>query len=178
VPWIWKEELERQINYLKTWLERNKNIIKQWESYGYSAAWKCSELYPDDADKQKQCEQIYANALKVKKFVDSVQKNLEILRQYRDFPLQLYQYMHLLDKYLSEIICIINKYMDLIIWWLSRNSLIFEKWVDAIITIINVIKTWQILIDIFVAWKTTCWKCRADNGDLYDCILALLCIDL
>jgi hypothetical protein len=33
-------------------------------------------------------------------------------------------------------------------------------------------------VDISVNWKTTCGKCRADNGDLYDCTLSGLCPDL
>ncbi len=110
--------------------------------------------------------------------MNSVQKNIEILEKYRNLPLQLYQYVHALDFYLRQVICVVSKYVDLIIGWLNRNSKIFEKWVDAIITIINVIKTWQILIDISVNWKTTCGKCRADNGDLYDCILIGLCPNL
>jgi len=74
--------------------------------------------------------------------------------------------------------CIINKYLDMIFGWYTRQSKIFEKWVDAIVTIINIIKTWQLIIDFSVSWKTTCGKCRQDAWDLYDCILSLLCIDL
>ena len=178
VPWIWKDEIERQITYLKAWLERNKGKVKEWTDYYYSAVWKCKENYPNDPAWQKQCEQKYANILKVQKFVQSVQKNIEILNEYRNLPLQLYQYTHLFDTYLSQLFCILTQYLDSINGWLARNSYIFQKWVDAIITLINVIKTWQILIDISVNWKTTCWKCRADNGDLYDCTLSWLCPDL
>ncbi len=178
VPWIWKDEIERQLMYLNWWLDKNKEIIKKWEEFYYSWVWKCEKLYPNDIEKQNQCKQLYAKALKVQKFVQSIQKNIEILEKYRNLPLQLYQYVHLVDFYVSQVICILNKYLDSIVGWLNRNSLIFEKWVDAIITIINTIKTWQILIDISVNWKTTCWKCRADNGDLYDCTLSGLCPDL
>ena len=175
VPWIWKDEIDKQIAYLETWLERNKEIIKKWQEFYSSAAGECEKLYPNNPNKQKECKWLYANALKVNSFVNSIQKNIEILEQYRNLPLQLYQYVHLVDRYFKQVLCILNKYIDMIIWWLSRNSLIFEKWVDAIITIINVIKTWQILIDVSVNWKTSCGKCRADNWDLYDCILGLLC---
>jgi hypothetical protein len=53
--------------------------------------------------------------VKAQKFLRSVQQNLQILEQYRKFPLQLYKYLHALDFYINQIICIINKYIDMII---------------------------------------------------------------
>ncbi len=170
VPWIWKDELDKQITYLENWIERQKEIIKEWEAYIDGFDWSC--------EWDKACEKAYDSILKVEKFIKSVQKNIEILNQYKDLPLKLHKYMNLVDYYLQEIACIINKYVDMIVWWLNRNSKIFEKWVDTIITLINIIKTWQLIIDISLEWKTTCWKCRADAWDLYDCVLSLLCIDL
>lgn len=170
IPWIWKDELDKQIAYLENWIERQKEIIKEWKAFIDGFDWSC--------DWDKACEDAYASILKVEKFMKSVQKNIEILNQYKNLPLELYKYIHLLDYYLQQIACIINKYVDMIVGWLDRNSKIFEKWVDAIITLINIIKTWQLIIDVSLEWKTTCWKCRADAWDLYDCILSLLCIDL
>ena len=39
----------------------------------------------------------------------------EILNQYKNLPLQLYKYMNLVDYYLQQIACIINKYVDMIV---------------------------------------------------------------
>ena len=49
---------------------------------------------------------------------------------------------------------------------------------DAIITLIGVIETWQPLIDLSVKWKTRCAKCTVDNYDHYSCRLSMLCVDL
>ena len=171
IPWIGKEELERQILYLKDWLKRNKKNVKKWTDFYNSAVWKC-------ADADTECKNKYSSMLKVQKFIQSVQKNIEILNEYKTFPFKLYKYLHLVDFYLSQLMCIINKYLDMILGWYTRQSKIFEKWVDAIVAIINIIKTWQLIIDFSVNWKTTCWKCRQDTWDLYDCVLSLLCIDL
>ena len=175
IPWIWKDELERQITYLKNWKKRNEKTIKEWQQFYASPAWKCKKLYPNNIQKQKRCEQFYLNALNVQKFVNSIQKNIEILESYRNIPLQLYQYVHLYDFYLTQISCIANKYIDWIVWRLDRNSKMFEKWVDTIFLDIKIIKTWQILIDMSAKWKLSCWKCREDNWDLYDCLLIWLC---
>lgn len=163
VPWIWKDELDKQITYMKNRVQKYMNLIESCTSY---VSWWWSN---------GQCDLIKHN---FKQFVRSVQKNIEMLERYRDFPLQLEKYMNALDKYLEWVSCIIDKYVDMVIGWINRNSKIFEKRVDAIVAIINAIRTWQLLIDVSLDWKMTCWKCRVDAGDLYDCTLSGLCIDL
>jgi hypothetical protein len=36
--------------------------------------------------------------------VRNVQQNIQVLEQYKQFPLQLYDWMHFVDKYMSDII--------------------------------------------------------------------------
>ena len=178
IPWIWREEVDKQILYLQDWLKRNKKMLNKWTDFQTSAVWKCEKKYKWNSAKIEECKKKYSSMLKVQQFIQSVQKNIEILNEYKTFPLKLYKYLHLVDFYLSQVMCIINKYLDMILGWYTRQSRIFEKWVDAIVTIINVIKTWQLVIDFSVNWKTTCGKCRQDTWDLYDCVLSLLCPNL
>jgi len=156
VPWIWKDEIDRQIIYLENWIKENEKVIES------------RKKIPENAP----------NILKVRKFINSVRKNIEILKLYRQFPLKLYKYLHMVDFYLDQVICVIRMYVKLIVWWLNTQSRIFEKWVDAIIALINVFRTWQLLIDISVDWKSSCGKCRQDTWDAYDCTLQGLCPDL
>lgn len=169
VPWIWKDERESQVGYLENWVQEQEGIIEKMEYYKECMAWTCQT---------QACKQNCTSILNVKNFIKSVQKNIIILNKYKEFPWNLYKYTNELDYYLSQIACIIDKYVYMIVWWLNGNSKIFKKWVDAIIMMINIIRTWQLLIDVSLNWKTTCWKCRMDNWDLYDCTLSWLCIDL
>jgi hypothetical protein len=73
---------------------------------------------------------------------------------------------------------VIDKFFASIVRWFHQNAVRFEKWVDFIVLMIAVIKTWQILIDFSVKWKRSCGKCRVDNYDFYDCTLSVFCIDL
>ena len=159
VPWIWKDELERQISYMNDWLNYNKDAINSWKDMA-SVSKNPSEY------------------IKVNKFINSVKKNIKIMEEYRTFPLKLYKYLHSLDLYLDQVMCILKMYIKTIVWWLNVQSKIFESWVDTIIALINIFKTWQLLIDVSVNWKSTCWKCRMDTGDLYDCTLTWLCPSL
>ncbi len=86
--------------------------------------------------------------------------------------------MHLLDYYLTQIMCIVEKLVNMVVGRLDTNSRRFEKWVDTIILLIAIIDTWQILIDFSVDWKTSCGQCTQDNADLHDCILSIFCFDL
>jgi hypothetical protein len=107
-----------------------------------------------------------------------VKQDIKAIDAWLRFPLQLYEYLHIIDKLIQSLLCIIDKFYLSIIKWFHQNAVRFEKWVDFIILMIAIIKTWQILIDFSVNWKRSCGKCRVDNYDFYNCVLSLLCIDL
>jgi hypothetical protein len=55
------------------------------------------------------------------------------------------------------------------------NANRFTQYCDAIITIVTIVKTYQIMIDLFVDWWAKCWKCTQDTYDQYSCKLSFLC---
>ena len=175
LPRLTEEEWERQKAYLTQWLDENKEVIKEWENLVKSAAWKCKE-------NDENCKATYQKYLKIytniKQIESRVKQDIEAIDAWQRFPLQLYAYLHIVDKLLQSILCIIDKFFLSIVRWFHQNAVRFEKWVDFIILMIAVIKTWQILIDFSVKWKRSCGKCRVDNYDFYDCTLSVFCIDL
>ncbi len=156
IPWIGKDEVSRQIAYLKWWKERNQKIVEARKHFSVSGS----------------------AVAQFEDMVASVDKNIEILYEYVDFPKEVYKYLHLLDYYFAQIMCIIEKLVNMIVGRLDTNSRRFEKWVDTIILLMAIIDTWQILIDFSVNWKTSCGQCKQDNADLHDCILSIFCFDL
>ncbi len=153
VPFMTEEALDRQIDYLKEWLIRNGDIARQWIENDYLST-------------------------NVSQIISRVEKNIEILEQWKYFPLQLYEYIHVIDKFIDSILCVIDEFLTSLIRWFEINTSRFEAWIDFIITLIQIIKTWQIMIDFSVNWRKSCAKCRQDNYDFYSCVLGVLCIDL
>jgi hypothetical protein len=91
VPWIGKEDIDREIMYLQSWLQSQDQTIRKWKNLRKSLVHKCEKTYKNPA-KIKQCKQTYSKMLKVNEFVASVKENIHILQQYKNIPLQLYLY--------------------------------------------------------------------------------------
>lgn len=72
----------------------------------------------------------------------------------------------------------IANFFGTIAYWLGTNAKRFSQYVDAIVTLIGVIKTWQILIDLSANRAESCGKCSNDTYDYYSCSLAFLCPQL
>ncbi|WP_213348475.1 FG-GAP repeat domain-containing protein [Candidatus Vampirococcus lugosii] len=156
VPMISSEEIERYLTYLNGRLDRNKGIVEEWTNITDNVSIG-----------------VDANEL-----INSVEKNIKTLQEYKDFPAKLYDYIHIIDRYLAELSCIIETFINGIVNRLEQNAARFESWVDFIILMIAVIETWQVLIDFSVNWRQKCAECRVDTYDFYSCALGLLCIDL
>jgi len=110
--------------------------------------------------------------------MNSIRQNLRVLERYRQFPFELYERVHVWDRYLSELSATLDSFLGSLTFWLQQNSRRFEKYVDVIITLIWIIKTYQALIDISVNRSSQCSKCTNDNYDNYACKLSVICVDL
>ncbi len=40
--------------------------------------------------------------------VNKIYTNLMILQEYRDFPFEIYEWMHVIDRYMAEIASLVN----------------------------------------------------------------------
>lgn len=156
VPMISSEELERYMVYLNWRLDRNKAIIEEWQNI-----WDNVNVVADAYD-----------------LINSVEDNIRALNEWKNFPLKLYDWLHIVDRYLTELSCILETFLNWLIWRLEKNAARFEAWVDFIILLIAIMETWQILIDFSVNWRQKCAQCRVDTYDFYSCSLSAYCISL
>lgn len=156
IPMIFSEDINEYSIYLQQWLEVNKEILNGWESV-------LSESEFDLALKNWD------------KLQNQVYNNLMILQKYRNFPFEIYEWIHVIERYMSEIASLINSTIWYLSYWTSTNSQRFVWYVDAIVLILNIIRTYQLLIDFSVERWQNCWNCTKDTYDQYSCKLSLLC---
>jgi hypothetical protein len=107
-----------------------------------------------------------------------VKQNLKVLDQYKQFPFQLYDRIHVYDRYLTEVSDIIDGTISSLNRWIEINARRFEQYVDVIVLLVGVIKTRQVMIDFSTNRQARCSKCRVDNYDAYTCQLSMLCVNL
>ena len=267
IPMIYAEDIAKYESYLKTWIERNKQTIKDWETLVQWTLWICGRNYSlsstaqqanttpilnqefldnlsqklqtekDKLDEMNQklllCEEnnrsatdancislmqtFWVDMMNIKSikpwlasrqqinnqclwlFFDinwnlnvtfknlfsimetsstlenNVRANIKTLDQYKRFPLQLYQRLHVVDRYLSEITTTVDNFLWSITLWLNTNATRFEQYVDAIITISTALQTRQAILDLSVDRQKKCSTCTVDNYDAYACSLWFLC---
>ena len=183
VPMVFKEDIDAYSLYLQQWLQENERIINDWKNVLEPLKSNCSAIenekeknacyetakrnwdsfieFRDDWDWQKMQNQIYTN--------------LMILQEYRDFPFEIYERIHVVDRYVAEIAQLISDTIWYLGFWTSTNAERFVWYVDAIVLILNVIKTYQILIDFSIEWWEKCGSCSKDTYDQYTCKLSILC---
>lgn len=138
-------------------------------------------MYSSATDKQKCNEKLQSYidiSDKSAQVMRALKQNMVALEQYRKFPIELNKWLSVSQRYLSEVADTVSTFTNGITNWLQINARRFEQYVDAIILLISAVKTWQVLIDFSVNWKTKCGKCKVDNYDFYSCTLSLLCINL
>lgn len=68
--------------------------------------------------------------------IRSVKENIKVLDQYKQFPSQLYEWVHVSDRYFAELSSVTTDFVKSISFWLSTNANRFSKYVDAITLII------------------------------------------
>lgn len=113
-----------------------------------------------------------------KQIMRQVRYNLAMLEQYRNYPFELYELIHVRDRYMSELVATLESTIGSLMHWLEDNAQRFEKWTDAVIVMIGVIKSRQAVVDLSVNRSTQCATCTNDTYDSYACSLSLLCVDL
>ena len=157
VPIIFAEDITAYQLYLQQWLEVNQWIVDERKSVVSSEDFIEFEWW----NWQKMQGQIYAN--------------LMTLQEYRNFPYEIYEWIHAMDRYVAEIVSLISDTVWYLSYWTSTNSQRFVWYVDAIVLIFNIIKTYQVLINFSIEWSESCWTCSKDTYDQYSCKLSLLC---
>lgn len=109
------------------------------------------------------------------KLVIAVKQNMETLQQYKKFPLQLYDWIHVIDKYLWDISSLLQSTFGTLWIWMETNANRFSQYVDALITIATTLETYQMIIDLSKDWTESCSTCTNDNYDQFSCKLWWIC---
>jgi hypothetical protein len=91
VPMIFSEDLNEYEFYLQQWLLENQDIMNEWE-----------KVAGGNSDFIEFKQKDWPN------MVNKIYTNLMILQEYRDFPFEIYEWMHVIDRYMSEIASLIN----------------------------------------------------------------------
>ena len=182
VPYIFWEDISAYTIYLQEWIDVNKWILEEWQNALNSLYWSCAKI-GDETEKQECYAKAWAYLDSLDEFrrnewqkmLDQIYTNILILQEYRDFPFEIYEWIHVIDRYMWEITSLVNNTFGYLSYWLNINANRFVWYVDAIVLALNIISTYQLIIDFSVNWSKNCGNCANDTYDQYSCKLSFLC---
>ena len=170
VPWISGTELDATKE--KWWA-----TVDQWSAELERAkqAWSFW-LACDPGDTQCEEENDIANnyVVRVESLIWSLEQNLEVIESYKSLPKDLWNLVRKKEDYLEQILCNVEAISEILGWWIGRNGERFKAWVELYILIKAVLKSWQLLIDVFVDYEAQCHECKNERWDLMTFIWKLI----
>jgi len=174
IPWIDRASIDRAT---LDW----RYTIDQWKSEleRASAQWSSGKTCNfDNPSQQSACEEnneiskklnTDANAL-----ISSLERNLEIIEEYKKLPEKLNKLISIKEVRLEQILCNIEAISSLLGEWISTNGERFKAWVELFILIKSILKSWQLLIDVFKWYDEECHQCKNERQDLQTFIWQLI----
>lgn len=145
---------------------------KQWEDELDRAQWVwtlwayCTWTWADKEECEKQNEIANKVRLNAQNMIDSIDKNIEILNDYKNFPEKLNKLIRFKEIRLEQLLCNVDTIAYVLGWRIWDNWKRFKAWVELYIIIKAILKSWQLLIDIFIDYDAACHECKNERHDL------------
>lgn len=119
--------------------------------------------------KLEQCQQAHIASkvlVDASALIADVKKNIEILKSYKEFPKKILQYKYALVEYLDQVLCYIEKFIDLMGGYFAEIKVALEQWIELFITLEEIWKTIAIIPNTFNALLEECSQCRNERFTL------------
>lgn len=110
----------------------------------------------------------------VNQFVQSIQKNLEALEQWKEFPRKLAKYLNALEFYMQEVVKLIDQITSIVLNWWTEFERKLDLWIDVIFSYQELVALIKLIIDILKGYNKKCGLCTSDRLTLKELILKLV----
>jgi len=158
VPFITIEWEIVNINIPEIDPEYYHTIISQWKLVLQS--------YPEQIEEAvKSWKYSPESIVSAREFAKNLEINIGILETYKDIPWAISKLFNKKQEYLEQIMCNIETIENITWGWLWFNWKRFKAWVELYILIKAILKSWQVLVDIFQDYDESCHECKNERWD-------------
>ncbi|MDA7494851.1 hypothetical protein N8455_00755, partial [Candidatus Gracilibacteria bacterium] len=178
IPWVDGTELDNVLaNGNKALEQREKEIDR------FSDAWTFGAICEDTSSEEggmtiEECEKVHevkaSFILETEGLLSALENNLEVIESYKDFPKDLNTLVHKKEEYLEQILCNIESISEILGGRIGSNGERFKTWVELYVLIKAILKSWQLMVDIFIDFNAECSECKNERGDLMEFIWKLI----
>jgi hypothetical protein len=176
LPWASKATLDDAIYRWSQALDQRKAEIedkkRKWSLGKYWCDW---ELTPKEKKACNQKIQVQLDVItKSEDFLTSLERNIEVLESYKELPRDVNKLLRQKEVRLEQILCNVETISQILGKWIKDNGKIFKSWVELFILVKAILKSWQVLVDIFVWYETKCKQCKNERQDLLTFVFSLI----
>ncbi len=157
IPWIDESTLNKA---LLEWELTREQWRNEWERV--KAEWGWNNYNCVGTPSSDDCQVI----LDMENLLSTLDKNIEILKSYKEFPAELHKLLRAKDLWLEQILCNVEIISEIVWGWIGENGKRFRAWVDLYILVKAILKSWQVFIDIFLDYEAECHQCKNERNDL------------
>ncbi|MDQ7023641.1 MAG: hypothetical protein Q9M97_09190 [Candidatus Gracilibacteria bacterium] len=102
----------------------------------------------------------------VQNLISNLEQNIEIAEEYKQFPRKLTKLLNQKEVRINQVMCSVEGISEITSGWIGRNGKRFKAWVETYILIKSILKSWQLLIDVFYDYEAECQECKNERQDL------------
>lgn len=93
-------------------------------------------------------------------FQSSIDRNIQVIQGYRDFPKKIQDYVTWRQKYTVWALCNIETIQQFTGKWVKENGVRFQKWAEFYVLMKAIVDgSWQPILDIFSKADAQCGTC-------------------
>jgi len=160
VPWMSFEESNKWLVDAELTLKKYKKELAdkkdKWTKAGTPAGADSLAIIQSDA------------------LINSLEENIRIIKEYRQFPSKLQKYLTWKERYATQILCNIEAIEMMMGGWIADNGQRFRTWVELYMLIKSILKSWQLIVDLFYDYEAECAVCRNERYDLKQFIFKIV----
>ncbi|EKE27248.1 MAG: hypothetical protein ACD_3C00233G0001 [uncultured bacterium (gcode 4)] len=162
IPWAWPEDLTKLIEKAKQKHKQYKAEVARAKEDWQEMAWK--PWY----DKH------FKVLLDAENLVQSLEKNVQTLEEYKKFPSKFRKYLTWKENFVTQIMCNLDIINKVTWWWITENWKRFKSWVELIVLLKAILKSYQLIIDVFADFNATCSVCHNERNNLTYWLIKLI----
>lgn len=164
IPALTRKEIEKVQRDAQQWVVDAKAELQRIEEI-----WTCEE----NSQYQTICESVFLDA---NELIKSVEKNIEILEKWKEFPRQLLAWRSMISKYAYQIICYLDAIIQYTGGYIHRQQARIEAWIEMIRKVKETIANWKLLIDLTIEYQASCDRCSTARFTLMELILRIFAV--
>ncbi len=186
IPLIDVEAQKVTINYpavddvsLNRWKIDAQSSLDQWKEERNNFVSSLSQIKNQDCSvktgqAQIECnnfnadftKKIWAKKQDLLKFVDWLQKNIQTVEEYKELPKKISKLLNKKQEWTEQLMCSVDALSSFTGSWITENGKRFKAWVEVYMLIKAILKSWQLMIDIFTGYDAECHECKNERNDL------------